>query len=78
MPTANEYRELADKCFLSAREALTEDERMMYLTLAQTCWRKHRVVTTPRQFAYHRRPDFRAASTGAAEPVDCVHITPNI
>ena len=36
MPSANEYRELADKCFQSAREAHTEDERMMYLTLAQT------------------------------------------
>jgi hypothetical protein len=36
MPSANEYRELADKCFQSAREAQTADERMMYLTLAQT------------------------------------------
>jgi hypothetical protein len=34
--SADDYRELADKCFLSAREAQTEDERMMYLTLAQT------------------------------------------
>jgi hypothetical protein len=36
VPSANEYRELADKCFRSARDAHTEDERMMYLTLAQT------------------------------------------
>jgi hypothetical protein len=36
VPSANEYRELADKCFRSARDAPTEDERMMYLTLAQT------------------------------------------
>ena len=36
VPSANEYRELADKCFQSAREAHTEEERMMYLTLAQT------------------------------------------
>lgn len=36
MPTADDYRELADKCFKSARVAHTEDERMMYLTLAQT------------------------------------------
>jgi hypothetical protein len=36
VPSADGYRELADKCFKSAREAHTEDERMMYLTLAQT------------------------------------------
>jgi hypothetical protein len=36
VPSANEYRELADKCFRSARDAHTEDERMTYLTLAQT------------------------------------------
>jgi hypothetical protein len=36
LPSADEYRELADKCFKSARDAHTEDERMMYLTLAQT------------------------------------------
>jgi hypothetical protein len=36
VPSANEYRELADKCFQSAHEAHSEDERMMYLTLAQT------------------------------------------
>jgi hypothetical protein len=34
--SANECRELADECFQSAREAQTEDERMLYLTLAQT------------------------------------------
>jgi hypothetical protein len=34
--SANEYREPADKCFQLAREAHSEDERMMYLTLAQT------------------------------------------
>ena len=31
MPSADDYRELADKCFKSARVAHTEDERMMYL-----------------------------------------------
>jgi hypothetical protein len=36
VPSADDYRELADKCFKSARVAHTEDERMMYLTLAQT------------------------------------------
>jgi hypothetical protein len=36
VPSADDYRELADKCFQSAREAHNEDERMMYLTLAQT------------------------------------------
>jgi hypothetical protein len=36
VPSANEDRDLADKCFQSAREAHTEDERIMYLTLAQT------------------------------------------
>jgi hypothetical protein len=30
MRSANECRELADKCFQSAREAQTEDERMSY------------------------------------------------
>jgi hypothetical protein len=34
--SANECRELADKCFQSARESQTEDECMLYLTLAQT------------------------------------------
>jgi hypothetical protein len=37
VPSANEYREPADKCFQSAREAHSEDERMMYFTLTQTC-----------------------------------------
>jgi hypothetical protein len=36
VPSADDYRELADKCFKSARVAHNEDERMMYLTLAQT------------------------------------------
>jgi hypothetical protein len=36
VPSADDYRDLADKCFKSAREAHTEDERTMYLTLAQT------------------------------------------
>jgi hypothetical protein len=36
VPSADDYRELADKCFISARVARTEDECMMYLTLAQT------------------------------------------
>jgi hypothetical protein len=31
VPSADDYRELADKCFKSARVAHTEDERMMYL-----------------------------------------------
>jgi hypothetical protein len=35
VPSANDYRKLADKCFKSAREAHTEDERVIYLTLAQ-------------------------------------------
>ena len=34
--SASECRELADKCFQSAREAQTDAERMMYFTLAQT------------------------------------------
>ena len=35
VPSADDYRELADS-FKSAREAHNEDERMRYLTLAQT------------------------------------------
>jgi hypothetical protein len=34
--TANEYREMVDKCLRSAREAETDAERMTYLALAQT------------------------------------------
>jgi hypothetical protein len=36
MPRPDEYRVMAGECFQWAREAQTEDERLVYLTLAQT------------------------------------------
>lgn len=36
MPQTDEYRTMADKCFQSAREASTDDERQFYLIIAQT------------------------------------------
>jgi hypothetical protein len=36
MPHPDEYRVMAGECFEWAREAQTEDERLVYLTLAQT------------------------------------------
>jgi hypothetical protein len=36
MPTANEYRAMADECLKTARESNSEDERRLYFTLAQT------------------------------------------
>jgi len=36
MPHPDEYRVMAGECFEWAREARTEDERLVYLTLAQT------------------------------------------
>jgi hypothetical protein len=36
MPHAGEYRSMADECLQWAHQALTEDERLLYLKLAQT------------------------------------------
>jgi hypothetical protein len=36
MPHPDEYRVMVDECFQWARDAQTEDERLVYLTLAQT------------------------------------------
>jgi hypothetical protein len=56
VPSGNEYRELAANGFQSARQAQTDDERMMYFTLAQTWLEEARVETARCQFAYRQRP----------------------
>ena len=36
MPTADEYRAMADECLQWAREAMTDKERALYLAFAKT------------------------------------------